>query len=63
MPKTCERPNKSVNRTLDSLDEQPMDKNTESAWEAEITLRLQEIDEGKVNLIPWADARAKITEQ
>ncbi len=48
---------------LDSLDEQPLDRDTESAWETEIALRLQEIDEGKVNLIPWAEARAKITEQ
>ena len=48
---------------LDSLDEQPLDKDTESAWETEIALRLKEIDEMKVNLIPWAEARAKITEQ
>jgi putative addiction module component (TIGR02574 family) len=48
---------------LDSLDEQPLDKDTESAWETEIALRLREIDEGKVKLIPWAEAREKITEQ
>jgi len=48
---------------LDSLDAQPLCKGTESAWESGITLRLQEIDEGNVNLIPWAEARAKITEQ
>ncbi len=63
MPKTCERPNKSVNRALDNLDEQHLDKDTESALETEITLRLREIDEGKVSLIPCAEARAKITEQ
>ena len=61
MPKTCERLKKSLNRTLDSLDEQPMDKNTESAWETEIALRLKEIDEMKVNLIPWAEARENIS--
>ena len=49
MPKTCERPKKSLNRTLDSLDEQPLDRDTESAWETEIALRLREIDEGKVH--------------
>jgi putative addiction module component (TIGR02574 family) len=48
---------------LDSLDEQPLDKDTESAWETEIALRPREIDEGKVKLIPWAEAREKITEQ
>jgi putative addiction module component (TIGR02574 family) len=44
---------------LDSLDE-TMDRDAESEWEAEIVKRLKEIDEGKVNLIPWVEARAKI---
>jgi len=52
-----------MNLTLDSLDEQHLDKNTESAWETEIALRLKEIDQGKIKLIPWAEAREKITEQ
>ncbi len=47
---------------LDSLDE-VVDKDAESAWEAEIVMRLKEIDEGKVNLIPWAEARARIAGQ
>jgi putative addiction module component (TIGR02574 family) len=45
---------------FDSLDES-IDQEAESAWEAEIAGRLKEIDEGKVELIPWAEARAKIT--
>jgi putative addiction module component (TIGR02574 family) len=44
---------------LDSLDE-PLDLDTESAWEAEIAARIREINEGKVTLIPWAEARARI---
>ncbi len=44
---------------LDSIDE-PLDLEAESAWEAEIAARVREIDEGKVALIPWAEARAKI---
>jgi putative addiction module component (TIGR02574 family) len=44
---------------IDSLDE-PLDLDAESAWEAEIAARIQEIDEGKVTLIPWAKARARI---
>ena len=44
---------------LDSLDES-VDRDAESAWEAEIVMRLKEIDEGKVTLIPWAEARARI---
>ncbi len=47
---------------LDSLDE-TVDRDAESAWEAEIVMRLKEIDEGKVILIPWAEARARITGQ
>jgi len=44
---------------LDSLDE-PLDLDAESAWEAEVAARIREIDEGKVTLIPWAEARARI---
>ena len=47
---------------LDSLDE-AIDRDAESAWEAEIVMRLKEIDEGKVNLVPWAEARARIAGQ
>ena len=47
---------------LDSLDD-TVDRDAESAWEAEIVMRLKEIDEGKVNLIPWAEARARIARQ
>jgi putative addiction module component (TIGR02574 family) len=47
---------------LDSLNE-AVDRDAESAWEAEIVMRLKEINEGKVNLIPWAEARAKIAGQ
>ncbi len=44
---------------FDSLDEM-IDTDAESAWEAEIVTRLKEIDEGKVNLVPWSEARARI---
>jgi putative addiction module component (TIGR02574 family) len=47
---------------LDSLDEN-LDRDTETAWEAEIASRMREIDEGKVRLIPWAEARARIEGQ
>ena len=47
---------------LESLDE-PLDRDAESAWEAEIASRVREIDEGKVTLIPWAEARARIAKQ
>jgi putative addiction module component (TIGR02574 family) len=44
---------------LDSLDE-TLDEDAESAWENEISIRLKEIDEGKVKLVPWAEARRLI---
>jgi putative addiction module component (TIGR02574 family) len=44
---------------LDSLD-QTMDDEAEAAWEDEIVLRLKELDEGKVKLVPWAEARRQI---
>ena len=47
---------------IDSLEES-VDINAEAAWEAEISSRLKEIDQGKVNLIPWAEARKKIAGQ
>jgi putative addiction module component (TIGR02574 family) len=45
---------------LDSLDD-VVDQEAESAWEAEIILRLKEIDGGKVKLMPWPEARTKIS--
>ncbi len=47
---------------FDSLDES-LDQDAESAWEAEIAFRLKEIDERRVKLIPWSEARAKIAEK
>ena len=44
---------------LDSLDES-VDEDAKSAWEAEVVSRLREIDEGKIKLISWAEARTKI---
>ncbi len=47
---------------LDSLD-QVIDEGAESAWEDEVLLRLREIDESKVRLVPWAEARRRIAER
>jgi putative addiction module component (TIGR02574 family) len=47
---------------LDSLDD-IVDQDAETAWEAEILMRLKEIDEGKVNMVPWAEARARFVGQ
>jgi len=44
---------------LDSLDE-TLDPEAESMWENEVLRRLKEIDEGNVELVPWAEARRRI---
>jgi hypothetical protein len=44
---------------LDSL-EGPMDPRAASAWEAEIALRVRELDSGTVTGIPWSEARRMI---
>ena len=41
---------------LESLDD-VIDDHTQEAWRDEIRLRLQQIDNGSVRLIPWNDAR------
>jgi putative addiction module component (TIGR02574 family) len=45
---------------LESLDD-TVDESAEAAWEAEILRRLQDIDEGKVKLMSWAEARRRIS--
>jgi putative addiction module component (TIGR02574 family) len=44
---------------LDSLDEK-VDENAEALWEEEILLRLKDIDEGKVKLVPWSEVKREI---
>ena len=47
---------------LDSLDED-VDEGVEAAWDAEITRRIREIDDGKVKLVPWAEVRRRLNGQ
>ena len=47
---------------IDSLDDQ-LDEDAEAAWDAEIARRIRELDEGKVKLVPWAEARRRLTRQ
>ncbi len=44
---------------LESLDDQ-VDEGAEAAWEAEIARRLDDLDKGKVKLIPWATVRRRL---
>ena len=42
---------------IQSLDIVPPDPAAEAAWEAEILRRIQEIDEGRAELVPWSEVR------
>ena len=44
---------------IQSLEEQP-DPDAEALWQAEIARRIREIDEGRVSLVPWSEARRAI---
>ncbi len=44
---------------LESLDDR-VDANAEEEWNPEIARRIQEIDSGTVETIPWAEARQQV---
>ena len=44
---------------LDSL-EPEVDKDIESAWLGEIERRIQDLDAGDVDLVPWEDIKGKL---
>jgi len=46
-------------RLIDSLDE-TVDPDAERLWAEEIARRLRELDEGRVQSIPWSEVRASI---
>jgi putative addiction module component (TIGR02574 family) len=46
---------------IESLDG-TTDADTEVAWQAEIDRRARDLDEGDVELVPWAEARRQILE-
>lgn len=48
-----------ASRLLASLDEQ-VDEGVDAAWDQEIAKRLKDIDEGKVQMIPWETVRAEM---
>jgi len=44
---------------IESLD-RSLDEEAESAWAAEIESRLADLDQGKVQPVPWSEARRRI---
>jgi len=45
---------------LESLEEHPPDPGVEAAWSEEIKRRVEEIDSGKVQLIPHEEVRRRL---
>ena len=45
---------------LESLDEHPPDQGMKAAWSEEIKRRIEEVDSGKVQLIPYAEVRRRL---
>jgi putative addiction module component (TIGR02574 family) len=48
-----------VDSLIESLD-RTIDEGAEEAWREEIYCRLQQIDSGAVQLIPWEEARRRL---
>lgn len=49
-------------RLIESLDP-TVEENVEAAWDTEIQNRLQELETGQVQPVPWAEARRQILEE
>ncbi len=45
---------------LESLDETPADEGVEAAWSEEIKRRIEEVDSGRVQLIPYEEVRRRL---
>jgi putative addiction module component (TIGR02574 family) len=45
---------------LESLDDEPADEGVEAAWIEEIKRRIEEIDSGKVQMIPYEEVRRRL---
>lgn len=45
---------------LESLDKEPAEEGVEAAWSEEIQRRIEEIDSGKVQMIPYEEVRRRL---
>jgi len=45
---------------FESLDEEPGDQGVEAAWSEEVKRRIEDIDSGKVQMIPYEEARRRL---
>jgi putative addiction module component (TIGR02574 family) len=49
-----------ASRLIESLGDGPEDADAAAAWADEIERRVREVDEGRVQLIPWEEVRARL---
>jgi putative addiction module component (TIGR02574 family) len=45
---------------LESLDESPSEEGLEAAWSEEIKRRIEEVDSGNVQMIPYEEVRRRL---
>jgi putative addiction module component (TIGR02574 family) len=45
---------------FESLDEEPADESVEAAWSEEVKRRIEDIDSGKVQMIPYEEVRRRL---
>ena len=45
---------------FESLDEEPADTGVEAAWSEEVKRRIEDIDSGKVQMIPYEEVRRRL---
>lgn len=45
---------------LEGLNEEPADEGVEAAWSGEIKRRIEEIDSGRVQMIPYEEVRGRL---
>jgi putative addiction module component (TIGR02574 family) len=47
---------------IESLDEDEPDLDVEEAWQHEVARRMDDIDSGKVKLVPWLEVKRRARE-
>ncbi len=45
---------------LESLEEEPADENVEAAWSEEIKRRIDDVDSGRVQMMPYEEVRRRL---
>ena len=53
----------SLIRSLEPTSDEELDEDAEEAWAAEIQKRIESIDKGEVELIPWDDVMRQMRER